>query len=75
MTIEQLLKSKYAEQFNIEYATFREGLLQIHTPQYIGIDVSKECKITEHDSFIMINTKSISLTLYYNTKTTHSVIF
>ena len=75
MTIDELLKSKYAEKFEIESAKYREGLLQIHTPQYIGIDVSKGCEITEFDRYIWINTKSIALTLYYESHTTHSVIF
>ena len=74
MTVDELLKSKYAQNFDLKYGVAREGVLFINKPEFISIDLSGDHKIEEHKHFLFIITKSASLTLYRESVTTHTTI-
>ena len=75
MTVEELIQSKYGQRFDLEYGALRPDILTIHFPQHISIDMSDEWEIKQFVGSVEIRTKTVTVTLYYLSTVTHTVIF
>ena len=75
MTLTELLASDYAEIFSIEKASYNPDVIMIFEPNLIGFH-KDNVEIIEHDGFIWIQESGkFSITLYKESRTTHTTIF